>query len=54
MTYIPHPQATEGGQDKMIVSDPEVRQLLLRILRELRIIKVHASILTDEEIILEV
>lgn len=47
MTYIPHPQKTEGGQDKMVVSDDNAQSLLYRILKALKIMNVHLSLMTD-------
>ena len=50
MTYVPHPLKTEGGQDKVWVADENVRQVLLRILKEIRIMNIHLEAMTDEEI----
>ena len=50
MTYIPHPLKTEGGQDKVWVADENVRQVLLRILKEIRIMNIHLETMTDEQV----
>lgn len=50
MTYIPFPIKTEGGQDRVWVADENVRQVLLRVLKEMRIMNIHLQSMTDEEI----
>jgi len=50
MTYVPQPQKVEGGQNKVWVADDNVRQLLLRILKEMRIMNIHLEAMTDEQI----
>ena len=50
MTYIPLPQEEEGGQKKIWVNDQNAVQLLEQMLLELKEIKLHLKIVTDEEI----
>ena len=37
MTYIPLPQEKEGGQTKVLTTDNSVKEILLEVLKELRI-----------------
>ena len=47
MTYKPHPIQTEGNKKEVVTSDDNVQSLLCRILKELKIMNVHLSLLTD-------
>ena len=50
MTYIPNPQQIEGGQPKIVVTDDNSQQLLTDIIRELKKMNLHMSIMTDNNI----
>ena len=50
MAYKPTPTKTEGTQKEAIVSDDNVQSLLYRILKELKIMNVHLSLLTDIDV----
>lgn len=47
MTYKPQPIKTEGGQQKAIVSDDNVEQLLAEILVELRKVNTQLALMND-------
>ena len=51
MTYIPLPQKEEGGQKKVWTSDDDVRELLLQMLNQLKIMNAHLQTITDENIL---
>jgi len=46
----PNPQKTEGTVDEIPVSDDNVQQLLSDILKELKILNLHAFYATGNEI----
>jgi len=50
MAYKPSPTKTEGGQKETRTSDDNTQQLLARIVKELKIMNVHLSIITDNYI----
>jgi len=50
MTYIPLPQDVEGGQTKVLTTDSGVKELLLEVIKELKIMNIQLNILTDTEI----
>ena len=50
MTYKPSPTKTEGGKKETRVSDNNVQSLLYQILKELKIMNVHLSLMTDVSI----
>ncbi len=50
MTYKPHPTVIEGIDDKVQTRDENARSLLARMLKELKKINLHLSLMTDEEI----
>ena len=51
MTYIPLPQLEEAEQKKIWTSDQNVAELLKEMLVELKEIKLHLRIVTDDETI---
>lgn len=51
MAYKPTPTKTEGGQKKVVSSDDSVKDLLLMILNEMKIMNVHLSLITDNQIV---
>jgi hypothetical protein len=44
------PQEAQGGKNQAITSDNETQNLLTLILKELRIMNIHLSIISDNEI----
>lgn len=50
MTYNPPPIVEEGGKKETQVSDDNVQNLLNAILKELKILNLHMSLITDEDI----
>ena len=50
MSFIPLPQEEEGGQKKVAITDPTNEQLLTDILKQLKIMNLHLTILTDNDI----
>lgn len=50
MAYDPQPTKTEGGQNKAIASDDDVKTLMLKILKELKKMNFHLSKITDSNI----
>ena len=50
MSYNPVPKIKEGGQCEAIVTDDDAQGLLLKILREIKMINIHLSYMTDEMI----
>ena len=47
MAYKPSPTKTEGGQKETRTSDDNVQSLLYGILKELKIMNLHLSLMTD-------
>ena len=47
MSHIVNPTDTEGGQPEVRVSDDNVQQLLNQILKELKMMNIHLSMITD-------
>ena len=47
MAYQPNPIKTEGGQKETIVSDDNVQSTLRKILKELKIMNIQLSMITD-------
>ena len=50
MAYQPQPQQTEGDKKEAVVSDDNTQEILGEILKQLKIMNIHLSILTDTEI----
>ncbi len=50
MTYIPNPTTEEGGQKKVQTGNLTQEELLGEILKQLKIMNFHLSILTDNDI----
>jgi len=50
MTYLKNPEKVEGGQREVITSDDNTQDLLEQILKELKKLNLHLSLLTDENI----
>ncbi len=50
MSFTPLDTVTEGGQNKALVSDSVGRDLMRRILLELRKMNLHMQLMTDEDI----
>jgi hypothetical protein len=50
MSYNPNPQNVEGGTPEVTVGDEDVRGLLVKILKELKKMNFHLTILTDTNI----
>lgn len=48
MSYRPTPLQESGGQLRAWTADDEARELLRKILEELRIMNLHLSAMTDE------
>ena len=48
MSHIINPIQEEGGQTESRVSDDNVQQLLTQILKELKIMNLHLSIINDD------
>lgn len=47
MSHLPQPQKTEGNVKEVTVSDMSVEELLSDILKELKIMNLHLSSITD-------
>ena len=47
MSHIINPTKEEGGQQESLVSDDNVQQLLLSILKELKKMNLHLATITD-------
>ena len=50
MSYFKNPEKVEGTQREVITSDVNTQDLLEQILKELKKITMHLSLLTDEHI----
>ena len=50
MTYQPSPNVLEGNKIQTEVSDDDVISLLGQILKELKIMNLHLSLMTDNQI----
>jgi hypothetical protein len=50
MSYFPNPQATKGGQNKVITTDWNAEELLREILIELKKLNLQMALITDSEI----
>ena len=48
MTYIPQAQKTEGNITESRVSDDNVQRLLANVLKELKKINLHLSVMSDQ------
>ena len=44
MTFIPLPQEEEGGQTKVLTTDSSVKEILLEVLKELKMIRTYLLI----------
>jgi len=49
-TDIKGPTKEEGGQEESVTADEDVRSLLVKVLKQLQIMNIHLSLITDEEI----
>ena len=47
MSHIVDPTQVEGGQAEVVVSDDNAQELLLEILKELKKMNLHLSMMTD-------
>jgi hypothetical protein len=47
MSYFSNPTQTEGTKREVTVSDDNVQELLSEILKQLKIINFHLSLMTD-------
>ena len=50
MTSVPNPQFKEGYQKKLWVDDQDAVKLLKEVLIELKRIRIHLEVITDENI----
>jgi hypothetical protein len=50
MTRVLMPQSEEGNQKEVKTSDIEVKQLLVDVLAQLKILNFHMSLITDMQI----
>ena len=50
MSHITQPTVTEGGQKETRTSDDNVQELLTKILKELKKMNLHLSMMTDTNI----
>ena len=50
MSRSMQPRKIEGGQSKTVNSDWETHELLSEVLKQLKIMNLHLSILTDNQI----
>ena len=50
MSHLKNPEKVEGGQRKIWVSEDEVKDILYKILKELKKLNDNVAILTDNEI----
>lgn len=49
-TWQQGPEKEEGGQREVWVADEDVKSLLNRLLKEVKIMNMHLEIITDNEI----
>jgi hypothetical protein len=50
MTYKPHPTKTEGNLKEVRTSDDNVTELLEAILKQLKIMNLHLTMMSDQYI----
>ena len=50
MTYTPMPTVTEGGEQRVITTDPNNRELMNLLLLQLLKLNTYMELLTDESI----
>ena len=50
MSYFKNPEKVEGGQREVITSDDNTQEILSEILKELKKMNIHLSLITDESV----
>jgi len=50
MTFVPQPEHDEGGQKKIVTTEPTASELLNEILKQVKIMNMHLAIITDNDI----
>ena len=53
MSHISSPTTTKGNKRETSTSDEDVRSLLLKVLKELKILNIHMESITGEEVLKE-
>jgi len=51
MSYIGNPKIEDGGEDKVVVKEDNVKELLMQILLELKIMNIHLETLSEQKIL---
>ena len=49
MTYVATPKTNDGGQLRVVTADWDVKELLVEVINQLKIMNIHLSLMTGYE-----